>query len=124
MMARGGTSTRTDRSNGMYTSTSEQGGTMQDPIWRRVAPQWHAMPQGGGDSSREEAAPLVLDGTANASNTQEGSVFFIGTATVILRVGGFSILTDPNFLHRGDHVHLGYGLTSERLTDPALTLDA
>lgn len=27
-----------------------------------------------------------------------------------------------NFLHKGDHVHLGYGLRSRRLTDPALTL--
>lgn len=52
-----------------------------------------------------------------------GSLFFVGTATVILRCGGFTILTDPNFLHRGDHVHLGYGLTAERLTDPAIELE-
>ena len=36
---------------------------------------------------------------------------------MILRYGGFTILTDPNFLHKGDHVHLGYGLRSERLTE-------
>ncbi len=53
-----------------------------------------------------------------------GSIFFVGTATVIVRYAGFTILTDPNFLHRGDHVHLGYGLTSERLTDPAIEVDA
>lgn len=53
-----------------------------------------------------------------------GSIFFVGTATVVLRYAGFTILTDPNFLHKGDHVHLGYGLTSRRLTDPALELDA
>ena len=53
----------------------------------------------------------------------KGSVFFIGTATVILRYGGFTILTDPNFLHAGDHVHLGYGLTSERLTNPAINIE-
>jgi L-ascorbate metabolism protein UlaG (beta-lactamase superfamily) len=52
-----------------------------------------------------------------------GSIFFVGTATVIIRYGGFTILTDPNFLHAGDHVHLGYGLTSERLTEPALDID-
>ncbi len=52
-----------------------------------------------------------------------GSVFFIGTATVIIRYAGFTILTDPNFLHAGDHVHLGYGLTSERLTEPALDIN-
>ncbi|HEX8144005.1 MAG TPA: MBL fold metallo-hydrolase [Pyrinomonadaceae bacterium] len=52
-----------------------------------------------------------------------GSIFFIGTATVILRYAGFTILTDPNFLHAGDHVHLGYGLTAERLTNPAVEIE-
>lgn len=52
-----------------------------------------------------------------------GSIFFIGTATVIIRFAGFTILTDPNFLHAGDHVHLGYGLTSERLTEPAISIE-
>ncbi len=52
-----------------------------------------------------------------------GSVEFIGTATVIIRYGGFTILTDPNFLHRGDHVHLGYGMTAPRLTEPAFDID-
>ena len=57
------------------------------------------------------------------SNLQNGSIFFIGTATVILRYAGYTILTDPNFLHAGDHVHLGYGLTSERLTEPAIDIE-
>jgi L-ascorbate metabolism protein UlaG (beta-lactamase superfamily) len=52
-----------------------------------------------------------------------GSIFFVGTATVIIRYAGFAILTDPNFLHAGDHAHLGYGLTSERLTEPAMDID-
>ena len=43
---------------------------------------------------------------------------------MIFRYAGFTILTDPNFLHRGDHVHLGYGLTATRRTDPALELEA
>jgi L-ascorbate metabolism protein UlaG (beta-lactamase superfamily) len=51
-----------------------------------------------------------------------GSITFIGTATVILRYAGFTLLTDPNFLHAGDHVHLGYGLTSKRLTEPAIDI--
>lgn len=58
-----------------------------------------------------------------AADLANGSIFFVGTATVILRYAGFTILTDPNFLHAGDHVHLGYGLTSERLTNPALELE-
>ena len=52
----------------------------------------------------------------------QGSVLFIGTATVLIRYAGFIILTDPNFLHRGESVHLGYGLRSRRLTEPAMGL--
>jgi L-ascorbate metabolism protein UlaG (beta-lactamase superfamily) len=57
------------------------------------------------------------------TNLENGSIFFIGTATIILRYAGYTILTDPNFLHAGDHVHLGYGLTSERLTEPAINIE-
>lgn len=32
-------------------------------------------------------------------------------------------MTDPNFLHAGDHVHLGPGVTGTRLTDPAMELE-
>ncbi len=58
----------------------------------------------------------------DADRPATGSITFLGTATVIIRYGDLTILTDPNFLHRGDHVHLGYGLTSERLTNPAIEL--
>jgi L-ascorbate metabolism protein UlaG (beta-lactamase superfamily) len=68
-------------------------------------------------------APLVLDPYDTVPDLRRGSIFFVGTATVIIRYGGFTILTDPNFLHKGDHVHLGYGLRSERLTEPAMTLE-
>jgi L-ascorbate metabolism protein UlaG (beta-lactamase superfamily) len=54
---------------------------------------------------------------------EEGSVLFVGTATVLIRYRGMTILTDPNFLHRGEQVHLGYGLTSERLTEPAIAFE-
>ncbi len=54
---------------------------------------------------------------------KQGSIFFVGTATTIIQYGGFAILTDPNFLHAGDHVHLGYGLTSQRRTNPALEIE-
>jgi L-ascorbate metabolism protein UlaG (beta-lactamase superfamily) len=47
-------------------------------------------------------------------------VFFIGTATTLIRCARFTILTDPNFMHRGEHARLGWGLRSERLTDPAI----
>ena len=45
---------------------------------------------------------------------------FIGTATTILRLGSFTVLTDPNFLHRGQRAYLGKGLWSQRLTEPAM----
>jgi L-ascorbate metabolism protein UlaG (beta-lactamase superfamily) len=48
---------------------------------------------------------------------ENGLILFVGTATVIIHYAGFTILTDPNFLHSGDHVHLGYGIHSERRTD-------
>ena len=54
---------------------------------------------------------------------ERGSIFFVGNATVLIRYAGFTILTDPNFLHAGDHVHLGYGLTSVRRTDPAVEIE-
>ncbi|MGC3973664.1 MAG: MBL fold metallo-hydrolase [Nitrospira sp.] len=61
------------------------------------------------------------DGNADISR---GSIYFIGTATVLIRYAGFTILTDPNFLHRGEHAYLGYGLRSQRITDPAIPLQA
>jgi L-ascorbate metabolism protein UlaG (beta-lactamase superfamily) len=50
-------------------------------------------------------------------------ITFIGTATVLIEVGELCLLTDPNFLHAGDHAPLGGGLRSRRLTDPALELE-
>ena len=50
----------------------------------------------------------------------ETSLQFVGTATTVLRLGPFTVLTDPNFLHRGQLAYLGKGLVSRRLTAPAL----
>lgn len=52
----------------------------------------------------------------------ECSVTFIGNATVLLRLGPFTILTDPNFLHAGARAYLGYGLWSKRLKDPSCSV--
>lgn len=49
-----------------------------------------------------------------------GELTFIGTATVLLRLGELTVLTDPTFLHQGEHAKLGYGLRSRRLTEPAM----
>jgi L-ascorbate metabolism protein UlaG (beta-lactamase superfamily) len=48
------------------------------------------------------------------------SLTFIGTATTLLRLGPFKVLTDPNFLHRGQRAYLGKGLWSRRITEPAM----
>jgi L-ascorbate metabolism protein UlaG (beta-lactamase superfamily) len=67
---------------------------------------------------------LVLPEAApTATTTATAEITFIGTATVLLRWGGFTFLTDPNFLHAGDHVYLGKGLVSKRLTNPAMEID-
>jgi len=47
---------------------------------------------------------------------------FIGNATALVRLGPFTILTDPNFLHAGQRAYLGYGLISKRLKDPAMRI--
>lgn len=65
----------------------------------------------------------VAASAAGEGGVPGGSVLFIGTATVVLQLGPFTLLTDPNFLHRGDHAHLGYGISSPRLTEPALTIE-
>jgi L-ascorbate metabolism protein UlaG (beta-lactamase superfamily) len=51
------------------------------------------------------------------------SLEFVGTATTLLRMGPFTVLTDPNFLHRGQRAYLGNGLYSRRLTEPSLQPD-
>ncbi|MFB4265024.1 MBL fold metallo-hydrolase [Nonomuraea sp. GTA35] len=53
----------------------------------------------------------------------KGSLQFIGNATTLIRYNGFTLLTDPNFLHRGQRAYLGYGLSSRRLTDPAVEIE-
>jgi L-ascorbate metabolism protein UlaG (beta-lactamase superfamily) len=74
------------------------------------------------DTKTGAAASFRLELPADPKAAGGGSLQFIGTATVLLRYGGMTILTDPNFLHKGDHVHLGYGLHAQRLTNPALEL--
>ncbi|MGI5240797.1 MBL fold metallo-hydrolase [Dactylosporangium sp. CA-139066] len=53
----------------------------------------------------------------------ETEATFIGTATVLLRLGRFTVLTDPNFLHKGQRAYLGHGLWTRRRTEPALDVD-
>jgi L-ascorbate metabolism protein UlaG (beta-lactamase superfamily) len=66
-----------------------------------------------------ERSPIQLPQARAAPGDQ---ITFVGTATTIISVAGFSILTDPNFLHQGDRAYLGLGVSSKRLTEPALAI--
>jgi len=70
-------------------------------------------------------AGTATTGTAGTGGgaTDEASLYFVGTATTVIRCAGFTVLTDPNFLHRGQRAYLGFGLSSPRLTEPALRVD-
>jgi L-ascorbate metabolism protein UlaG (beta-lactamase superfamily) len=59
---------------------------------------------------------LSSSGTADFS---EGNVYFIGNATTLIRFGGLTVLTDPAFLHKGEHVDLGHGIWARREVEPA-----
>src|ERR671916_1440212 len=65
---------------------------------------------------------LTLPDAPTAASTNEGSIFFIGNATVLLQVAGFTILTDPTFIHKHEQTWLGGGLHTTRLTDPAMDI--
>ena len=63
--------------------------------------------------------------TSSSSFTQPntGSIFFIGNATMLIRYAGFTILTDPTFIHMHEKVNLGFGLYTTRLTNPAMNIE-
>lgn len=66
-----------------------------------------------------QPGPAPADGVPD----QLGELLFIGNATTLIRYGPFTLLTDPNFLHRGQRAYLGHGISTRRLTDPALSID-
>ncbi|KAF2876466.1 beta-lactamase-like protein [Massariosphaeria phaeospora] len=74
-------------------------------------------------SDMPEAKETKLHPSNAPTEDTNASLFFIGTATTILEWEGLRILTDPNFLHAGDHVHLGPGVSATRLTNPAIDLE-
>jgi L-ascorbate metabolism protein UlaG (beta-lactamase superfamily) len=66
---------------------------------------------------------IILPADRAAIDQSDGSIFFIGNATVLIRYGGLAILTDPNFIHRHEQVSIGYGMETTRLRDPAIEVD-
>jgi L-ascorbate metabolism protein UlaG (beta-lactamase superfamily) len=71
----------------------------------------------------KKSKEIVLSSSNSSSDTNSGSIFFIGNATVLISFAGFTILTDPTFIHMHDKVHLGYGLHTTRLTNPAININ-
>ncbi|EAU80968.1 hypothetical protein CC1G_03144 [Coprinopsis cinerea okayama7 len=76
------------------------------------------------DSSNQPTTSLPPPKATKVSTGEktDGSIYFIGNATVLLEWQGIRIMTDPNFLHAGDHVHLGPGVTATRVKNPAVDL--
>jgi hypothetical protein len=68
------------------------------------------------------AHEMTLPSTGMSPDLRTGSIVFLGTATVLIRYAGFTILTDPNFIHRHEQVDLGYGVSATRQTNPALEI--
>jgi hypothetical protein len=66
-----------------------------------------------------QRAPIRLPQAQQGAGDQ---ITFVGTATTVISIAGFSILTDPNFLHRGDRAYVGLGVSTKRLTEPALSI--
>src|SRR3954470_23597852 len=56
---------------------------------------------------------------ASRDSTDDVTMTFGGNATMLLRIGGVTLLTDPNFVRRGQRGYLGQGLWAKRLTDRA-----
>ncbi|SEG40826.1 L-ascorbate metabolism protein UlaG, beta-lactamase superfamily [Thermomonospora echinospora] len=67
-------------------------------------------------------ADVPVPGGSGPAITRD-AVTFVGNATVIIHYGAFTLLTDPNFVPRGHRVHLGYGIVTTRLKDPALAVE-
>ena len=57
--------------------------------------------------------------SSGPADFDQGEVYFIGNATTLIRFGGLTILTDPAFLHKGEHVYLGHGIWARREVEPA-----
>jgi L-ascorbate metabolism protein UlaG (beta-lactamase superfamily) len=65
---------------------------------------------------------LTLKPGGEAADIVKGSIFFIGNATVLIRYAGYTILTDPTFIHMHEQVSIGYGMHATRLTNPAMEI--
>ena len=65
---------------------------------------------------------VTLKPGGDAADIVKGSIFFIGNATVLIRYAGYTVLTDPTFIHIHEQVSIGYGMHATRLTNPAMEI--
>jgi L-ascorbate metabolism protein UlaG (beta-lactamase superfamily) len=70
------------------------------------------------EKGRDAMTSLELTSEGPADFTA-GDLYFIGNATTLIRFGGLTVLTDPAFLHKGQHVDLGHGIWARREVEPA-----
>jgi L-ascorbate metabolism protein UlaG (beta-lactamase superfamily) len=116
---------------------------MRDPFAQSVQPARpdperfaKGTPPAAADGSRDARDPLARPAAAappppravtlrpgTGRPTGAPTVTPLGHATVLLQVDGFTVLTDPNFLRRGEHARLLGGLAWPRQTDPALEFE-
>jgi L-ascorbate metabolism protein UlaG (beta-lactamase superfamily) len=89
-------------------------------------------PQKSGPPTREHTSiptefPEAVTTKVHPSNAKQedtnAKILFVGNATTLLEWEGLRILTDPNFLHAGDHVHLGPGVNATRQVNPAFDIE-
>ena len=52
-----------------------------------------------------------------------GTLRYIGNATVLIRWGDLTVLTDPNFIHRNEQLEIAPGVKATRLMDPAMEIN-
>ena len=74
-------------------------------------------------SSSSSSSSYINTSSSSFTQPNTGSIFFIGNATVLIRYAGFTILTDPTFIHMHEKVNLGFGLYTTRLTNPAVNIE-
>lgn len=72
-----------------------------------------------------DAPPAVIVVPPEPANEKPGeaAVVFGGNAMLILKIGPFTVLTDPSFIRRGGIAEMTFGADAERLTDPAFSVD-
>jgi L-ascorbate metabolism protein UlaG (beta-lactamase superfamily) len=67
-----------------------------------------------------QITPIELAAPApSAASTGAGEIYFIGNATTLITYAGFTLLTDPAFMHKGEFTPLGHGVYARREIEPA-----